>query len=125
MGSVNLSQMTVGLKLTQAIKLVMVGQKVKRSMKEVDRKRLFLRVGDEVCHNSYDQWGIGVVVEVMTSSVPGGTCLVRVRFQDGKLRVFDNDLDSERCCYYFGMRRYWNPSQGVNVVRSKLFSLKG
>jgi hypothetical protein len=90
-----------------------------------ERKRLFLRVGDEVCHNNYEQWGIGVVVEVMTSSVPGGTCLVRVRFQDGRLRVFDNDLDSERCCYYFGMRRYWNPSRGVDMLRSKFFPLKG
>jgi hypothetical protein len=90
-----------------------------------EKKRLFLRVGDEVCHNNYKQWGIGVVIEVMTSSVPGGTCLVRVRFQDGQLRVFDNDLDSERCCYYFGMRRYWNPSRGVDMLRSKFFPLKG
>ncbi len=85
-------------------------------------KRLFLQVGDEVSHNQNGQWGIGVVEEVMTSSVPGGTCLTRVRFQDGKLRVFDNDLDSERCCYYFGMRRYWNSSSKVNVMRAKLFS---
>ncbi len=85
-------------------------------------KRLFLQVGNEVSHNQNSQWGIGVVEEVMTSSVPGGTCLTRIRFQDGKLRVFDNDLDSERCCYYFGMRRYWNPSNKVNVIRTKLFS---
>lgn len=90
-----------------------------------DRKRLFLRVGDEVTHNGYQQWGIGVVMEIMTSSVPGGTCLARIRFQDGQLRVFDNDMDSERCCYYFGVRRYWNPSYGVNAVRSKFFALKG
>ena len=94
-------------------------------MREVERKRLFLRVGDEVSHNSYQQWGIGVVMEIMTSSVPGGTCLARIRFQDGHLRVFDNDMDSERCCYYFGVRRYWNPPHGVNVIRSKLFLLKG
>jgi hypothetical protein len=84
-------------------------------------KRLFLRVGDEVSHARYEQWGIGVVMEVMTSSVPGGTCLARVRFQDGQLRCFNNDLDNEACCYYFGVRRYWNPSHGVNAVRSKLF----
>ena len=94
-------------------------------MGEAERKRLFLRVGDEVSHDGYQQWGIGVVVEVMTSSVPGGTCLARVRFQDGRLRVFNNDMDSESCCYYFGVRRYWNPSHGVNVLRSKFFSLKG
>jgi hypothetical protein len=86
-----------------------------------ERKRLFLRVGDEVSHLRYEEWGIGVVVEAMTSSVPGGTCLARVRFQDGQLRCFNNDLDNEACCYYFGVRRYWNPSHGVNAVRSKFF----
>jgi len=86
-----------------------------------ERKRLFLRVGDEVSHLRYEEWGIGVVVEVMTSSVPGGTCLTRVRFQDGQLRCFNNDLDNEACCYYFGVRRYWNPSHGVNAIRSKFF----
>ena len=86
-----------------------------------ERKRLYLRVGDEVNHLRYDEWGIGVVMEVMTSSVPGGTCLVRIRFQDGQLRCFNNDLDNESCCYFFGVRRYWNPSHGVNAIRSKLF----
>jgi hypothetical protein len=86
-----------------------------------ERKRLFLRVGDEVSHLRYDEWGIGVVVELMTSSVPGGTCLARVRFQDGQLRCFNNDLDNEACCYYFGVQRYWNPSHGVNAIRSKFF----
>lgn len=86
-----------------------------------ERKRLYLRVGDEVNHLRYDEWGIGVVMEVMTSSVPGGTCLVRIRFQDGQLRCFNNDLDNESCCYYFGVRRYWNPSYGLNAVRSKFF----
>ena len=100
-------------------------ERSKPCMGEGERKRLFLRVGDEVSHNGYQQWGIGVVVEVMTSTVPGGTCLARIRFQDGQLRVFDNDMDSERCCYYFGVRRYWNPSHGVNMLRSKFFSLKG
>ena len=84
-------------------------------------KRLYLRVGDEVNHLRYDEWGIGVVVEVMTSSVPGGTCLARVRFQDGQLRCFNNDLDNEACCYYFGVRRYWNPTHGVDAIRSKMF----
>lgn len=85
-------------------------------------KRLFLQLSDQVTHNQYLQWGVGVVEEVMTSSVPGGTCLTRIRFQDGQLRVFDNDMDSERCCYYFGLRRYWNPSNRVHVARAKLFS---
>lgn len=84
-------------------------------------KRLYLRVGDEVNHLRYEEWGLGVVMEVMTSSVPGGTCLVRVRFQDGQLRCFNNDLDNEACCYYFGVRRYWNPTHGVDAIRSKIF----
>ena len=86
-----------------------------------EAKRLYLRVGDEVTHLRYEGWGMGVVMEIMTSSVPGGTCLARVRFQDGQLRCFNNDLDNESCCYYFGVRRYWNPSHGVNAVRSKFF----
>ena len=84
-------------------------------------KRLYLRVGDQVNHLRYDAWGIGIVMEVMTSSVPGGTCLVRVRFQDGQLRCFNNDLDNEACCYYFGVRRYWNPTHGVDAIRAKFF----
>lgn len=90
----------------------------------VERKRLFLSVGDEVTHLRYEEWGLGVVMECMTSTVPGGTCLARVRFQDGQLRCFNNDLDNESCCYYFGVRRYWNPTHGVNAVRSK-FVLRG
>jgi hypothetical protein len=92
-----------------------------KAMVVSERKRLFLRVGDEVSHLRYEEWGIGVVMEVMTSSVPGGTCLARVRFQDGQLRCFNNDLDNEACCYYFGVRRYWNPSHGVNAIRAKYF----
>lgn len=84
-------------------------------------KRLYLRVGDEVNHLRYEEWGIGVVVEAMTSSIPGGTCLARVRFQDGQLRCFNNDLDNEACCYYFGVRRIWNPSHPVESVRSRFF----
>lgn len=80
-----------------------------------------MRVGDEVNHLRYEEWGLGVVVEAMTSSIPGGTCLARVRFQDGQLRCFNNDLDNEACCYYFGVRRYWNPAHGVDAIRAKLF----
>ena len=80
-----------------------------------------LRVGDEVNHLRYEEWGIGVVMECMTSSVPGGTCLARVRFQDGQLRCFNNDLDNEACCYYFGVRRYWNPTHGVDAIRERFF----
>jgi hypothetical protein len=92
-----------------------------RCASSAEGKRLYLRVGDEVNHLRYEEWGIGVVVEAMTSSIPGGTCLARVRFQDGQLRCFNNDLDNEACCYYFGVRRYWNPSHGVDSIRSRFF----
>jgi hypothetical protein len=70
--------------------------------------RLYLRLDDIVTHRDYRQWGEGRVVEVMTSTVPGGTCLVRVQFQDGRLRTFNNDLDAQSCCYYFGVRKQWD-----------------
>lgn len=70
--------------------------------------RLYLRLDDVVTHRDYRQWGEGRVVEEMTSTVPGGTCLVRVQFQDGRLRTFNNDLDAQSCCYYFGVRKQWD-----------------
>jgi hypothetical protein len=69
--------------------------------------RLYLRLGDVVTHRDYRQWGDGTVVEEMTSTVPGGTCLVRIKFEDGRERTFSNDLDNQTCCYYFGLRKYW------------------
>lgn len=73
-------------------------------------KRLFLSVGDSVIHLHYEQWGRGCVVEELTSTLPGGTCLVRIQFADGRQRTFNNDLDSELCCYYFGIRKEWRPA---------------
>lgn len=70
-------------------------------------KRLYLRLGDRVHHAFNDTWGVGVVVEVMTSIVPGGTCLVRILFEDGQQRTFNNDMDSDLCCCYRGMRKHW------------------
>jgi len=70
--------------------------------------RLYLRLHDIVTHRDYRQGGEGRVVEEMTSTVPGGTCLVRIQFQDGRLRTFNNDLDAEACCYYFGVRKQWD-----------------
>jgi hypothetical protein len=92
-----------------------------KSLAAGEDKRLYLRVGDEVNHIRYEEWGLGVVMEIMTSSIPGGTCLARVRFQDGQLRCFNNDLDNEACCYYFGVRRYWNPTHGVDAIRQRFF----
>ena len=70
-------------------------------------KRLYLRLGDRVHHEIYEEWGVGAVVEVMTSVVPGGTCLVRILFEDGQQRTFSNDMDSETCCCYRGVRKEW------------------
>lgn len=96
-----------------------------RRRKLSEQKRLYLRVGDEVSHLRYEEWGVGVVIEVMTSSVPGGTCLARIRFQDGQMRCFNNDLDNEGCCYFFGLRRCWNAAQARNGVRAPFFEMKG
>ena len=71
-------------------------------------KRLFLRLGDRVLHIFHEEWGEGAVVEEKTSVVPGGTCLVRMLFEDGQQRTFNNDLDNEQCCYFFGIRRLWS-----------------
>jgi hypothetical protein len=90
-----------------------------------EQKRLYLRVGDEVSHLRYEEWGMGVVIEIMTSSVPGGTCLARIRFQDGQMRCFNNDLDNEACCYFFGVRRCWDTSEIKNGIRAKFFEMKG
>ena len=46
-------------------------------------------------------------MEEMTSSVPGGTCLVRIMFDDGRQRTFNNDMENELCCYFFGVRKLW------------------
>jgi hypothetical protein len=72
----------------------------------VDLKRLYLQPGDPVRHVFRRAWGLGVVVECATSTLPGGTCLVRVRFMDGRVRCFENNLDNQSCGYYFGLRHY-------------------
>ena len=66
--------------------------------------RVYLRVGDEVNHRRYPQWGRGVVVEERISTLRGGLCLVRVIFTDGQERSFINNLDDQNCCYYAGLR---------------------
>lgn len=66
-------------------------------------KHIYLQVGDKVFHRRFRLWGCGVVTEARASDVPGGLCYVRIEFQDGKKRVFDNCLDSSCCCYYAGI----------------------
>jgi len=68
------------------------------------KTRLFLHVGDKVSHLQYSAWGIGEVVEEKHSTIPGGSCLVRILFEDGNERSFMNDMDNEHCCYYAGIR---------------------
>jgi len=60
-------------------------------------------------HRHYGEWGAGEVVEEMTSILNGGTCLVRVNFEDGQQRTFDNNMDNQSCCYFFGVRRDQHP----------------
>ncbi len=68
------------------------------------RPRLYLKVGDVVRHIHYRTWGDGEVIEEKHSTLPGGLCLVKVLFEDGMERAFINDLNSECCCYYAGLR---------------------
>lgn len=71
----------------------------------MEHARLYLRLGDRVYSEYHEEWGLGAVVEEMTSTVIGGTCLVRVLFEDGIQRTFNNDLDHDMCCYRMGLRR--------------------
>ena len=68
-----------------------------------DAKKIYLHVGDKVFHKKFKSWGHGVVIEARASHVPGGSCFVRILFQDGKGRVFDNSLSSATCCYHTGI----------------------
>jgi hypothetical protein len=47
---------------------------------------------------------MGEVVEERHSVLEGGFCLVRIVFDDGEERAFNNDMDSELCCYHAGIR---------------------
>jgi hypothetical protein len=88
-----------------------------------EKQRLYLRLGDKVIHLNYEEWGQGIVVEEMTSVLVGGTCLIRIQFEDGQQRTFNNDLDNELCCYYYGVRRYRHPLFGAEH-RSRARSTK-
>jgi len=66
-------------------------------------KHTYLRVGDKVFHKKFKSWGGGIVIETKSSNLPGGMCFVKILFQDGKQRVFDNSYDSACCCYYTGI----------------------
>jgi len=68
-----------------------------------NERRTYLRVGDKVFHKRFKSWGGGMVIETWASDLPGGICFVRILFQDGKQRVFDNSFDSACCCCYAGI----------------------
>jgi len=76
---------------------------ISSTQKPKSGKRTYLRVGDKVIHKKFKSWGGGIVVETRASDVPGGMCYVRILFQDGKQRIFDNGFDSVCCCYYTGI----------------------
>jgi len=80
---------------------------------------LFLKVGDRVYHKKFARWGMGVVVEERTSQLPGGFCYVRVNFTDGQVRVFDNNLKSECCCYYAGIEKMEEEIKYIDVDKYK------
>lgn len=65
---------------------------------------LYLKVGDKVRHQKYSVWGEGEVVEEKHSLLSGGFCIARVLFEDGYERSFINNMESECCCYYSGIR---------------------
>ncbi len=69
--------------------------------------RLYLKVGDKVIHKKNNEWGVGEVIEERHSIREGGHCFVRIMFEDGVERTFVNDLDSELCCYYYGVVLLW------------------
>jgi len=85
--------------------------------------RLYLRLGDKVFHDCREEWGRGAVVEEMTSTIVGGTCLVHILFDDGHQRTFNNDLDSDMCCYRMGLKREqifdWDEMARPNTTRGR------
>jgi Zn/Cd-binding protein ZinT len=58
---------------------------------------------------------MGIVVEERTSELPGGFCYVRINFNDGNVRVFDNNLKSECCCYYAGIEIIESKKKSIGV----------
>jgi len=76
---------------------------ISSTKKPKTEKHTYLRVGDKVVHKKFKSWGGGIVIETRSSDLPGGMCFAQILFQDGKQRIFDNNLDSSCCCYYTGI----------------------
>jgi hypothetical protein len=66
-----------------------------------------LKPGDHVVHKRYPEWGVGKVLELWKGNLPGGRAYVKVIFEDGKVRIFDNSVDSST---------YW---EKVGIVKIK------
>lgn len=66
----------------------------------------YLRIGDNVIHEKFPEWGVGVVVEEKNSIVTGGISLIRIVFKDGEEKCYINNLDDYNCCYYAGIKLY-------------------
>lgn len=81
-----------------------------KEMWGASHQQLYLKLGDEVIHDRYPQWGVGVVVEESNSTMTGGLCMVRIIFRDGEERCFINNLSDHNCCYYAGLRLYCQDS---------------
>jgi hypothetical protein len=78
-------------------------KEIASATKPKSERHTYLRVGDKVFHKKFKSWGGGIVMETWVSDLPGGMCYVRILFQDGKQRVFDNNFDSVYCCYHTGI----------------------
>ncbi len=68
------------------------------------KKKLYLKIGDSVQHIRHSARDKGEVIEEKHSSLSGGSCLVRILFEDGIERSFINDIDKECCCCYSGIK---------------------
>lgn len=79
--------------------------------------RIFLRFSDRASHRDHPEWGEGKVVHISTSTLPGGAAYVRILFDDGKERTFNNDLNDARCAYYMGLVKIINGPGGILFQR--------
>jgi len=69
----------------------------------VERREYYLKPGDRVVHKRYPEWGVGKVLELWKGNLPGGGAYVKVIFEDGKVRIFDNSSFSSTYCRKVGL----------------------
>ncbi len=73
-------------------------------------RKLFLSVGEVVVHLRHPEWGTGLVVEEVNSTIPGGMSMVRIDFRNAGQKTFDNNMESLWCCYHAGVRLVERPA---------------